>query len=295
MKETTEKEETKSHLMMNKPGIIALDIDGTITTDSQPPDLSVIDFFDQLSKEGWIFIFISGRTIACGHRILKHLPFAYYFAAHNGAIIQEMPSKKAILQNYLTLDILDPMDNICRGSPSDYIIFTSDEKETVCYYRPQYFSSEFLNYVENRGRRFQEKWIPLSSYRLLPIKSFPSIKWFGPLEKAERIADLIEIDLKLHAPCIKDPFEGDFYVVQATTPTVSKATALQKIKEILGKETVLTIAAGDDNNDKSMLEIADIKIVMATAAQEMLAKADIIASPATEMGIISALKQAIQK
>jgi hydroxymethylpyrimidine pyrophosphatase-like HAD family hydrolase len=53
------------------------------------------------------------------------------------------------------------------------------------------------------------------------------------------------------------------------------------------------IAAGDDYNDESMLKVADVKVVMATAPQDLLLKADVVAPAASEEGIIAGLEAAI--
>ena len=55
------------------------------------------------------------------------------------------------------------------------------------------------------------------------------------------------------------------------------------------------ISAGDDNNDESLLQIADIKIAMPTSPKCLLDQATIIAPPVEEKGIIDALKIAVQK
>ena len=55
------------------------------------------------------------------------------------------------------------------------------------------------------------------------------------------------------------------------------------------------IAAGDDLNDISMLDRANIKIVMYSAPLEMHDLADIIAKPSYQYGIIEALQKALSE
>jgi hydroxymethylpyrimidine pyrophosphatase-like HAD family hydrolase len=55
-----------------------------------------------------------------------------------------------------------------------------------------------------------------------------------------------------------------------------------------------TIAAGDDLNDISMLEVADVKIAIAGAPPELLSIATIVAQHGAQHGIIEALTKAVR-
>jgi len=274
-------------------GLIALDIDGTITADHNDLAPDVATFLEKLSLDGWLLMFITGRPFLWGYEVLQHLHFPYYFAVQNGAIILQMPSKKTVLKKYLDQSVLPAMDLICADEDSDYVIYTGFENDDICYYRPQKFAPELLKYVQNRFTVLKEKWIPLDSYDKLPVKEFASVKCFGNEKSAKRICDKIEKMIGLHAPLNKDPFDRTpMYVVQATHQEVSKGYALLDMKKLLNYQGV-TIAAGDDNNDRSMLKVADIRVVMSTAPKDMLETAHVIAPPATEKGIIKGLQQAI--
>jgi len=273
-------------------GIIALDIDGTIMVPRHQIEPEVIDFLNKLVQEGWVIIFITGRPYEWGINILKILPFPFYLAVHNGAMVYEMPSLKLIFKQYLNQDIFPAMDLICQDEPSDYVIYTSYENNHVCYYRPKNFSKDLLDYIQRRSVEFKEEWVPVETLDLVPENEFPAVKCFGDLESSLRIADKIERQLGLHVPVIKDPFTGNLYVVQATHPEVSKGDVLKNFKKFL-KFDGLVIAAGDDNNDRSMLQMADIRVVMATAPFDMLKSAHVIAPGAHEKGIVTGLSQAI--
>src|SRR4029078_11856593 len=89
-----------------------------------------------------------------------------------------------------------------------------------------------------------------------------------------------------------DPYNPQFFVIQATH---SEATKGEVLKEFIHLNQGLgpVIAAGDDHNDRSMLEIADVKVVMENAPVHLLHLADITAPSAEHHGIIQGLKEAI--
>lgn len=276
-----------------KNGIIALDIDGTITAEHHRLPIAVENYFSTLANAGWLLVFITGRTYSWGYEVLKTLDFPYYFAVQNGAIILEMPSRHIISRKYLDRSILETMDLICEGEPSDYVIYGGFEYDDICYYRPTRFSSELLIYLENRVGSLKETWRSIKSYDEMPIDNFASIKCFGKQSDALRLCQKIEEHLGLHVPLIRDPFNENYFVVQAIHAEISKGQALRALIASLKFQGVI-IAAGDDFNDVSMLEMADIKIVMSNAPREVLKLAHIIAPPAIEEGIIKGLQIAIE-
>lgn len=264
------------------PGIIALDIDGTLTAEPHHTPEEVATFLETLKD--WQLLFVTGRPFRWGVEALETFNFPFHFAAYNGAILLEMPSRKIVSRKYLTKAQLEEMETIGKN----FVIYGGYESGDTCYYRPQFFSKEHLAYLEGRRAALDERWIAVESFVDLPIDSFAAFKFFS---KETTLSSWIEKRLGLHAPAIRDPYDSSYFVIQATHPYVSKGECLEEFKTFTGK--TFTIAAGDDQNDRSMLQRASIAIVMATAPEEMRALADIIAPPATECGIIQGLKEAI--
>lgn len=274
-------------------GIIALDIDGTVTAHTHLLDREVANFLGQLSLDGWIFIFITGRSFSWGHDVLQDLPFSYYYAVHNGVIVLEMPSRKILLKKPLTRAILPTMDALCEEEESHYVVYSGDGHDDYSYLCPHKFSPQLKEYVLKRYEQSHEPWRSLSSFSELPLSEFASVKCFGKHDAAKRIAAKMEKQLNLHVPMIKDPLDSSYYVLQGTHSDATKGNTLAAFKSLLFPNAIV-IAAGDDNNDLSMLAVADIKIAMATAPDELKKCADIIAPPATEKGIITGLKKALK-
>ncbi|MBA3602488.1 MAG: HAD family phosphatase [Parachlamydiaceae bacterium] len=273
-------------------GIIALDIDGTITNHHTHLQLEVRTFLKALSED-WFVVFISGRTFTWGYEVLQHLDFPYYLAVHNGAVVFHMPSKEIVLKTLVPVNSLPDIDLLFDDLLDDYILYPESEGQPICFYRPKRFSKGILNYFKGRSETFQEKWIPVEDFKNLPFEDFFALKYFGSFEHSLKVASRLE-SKNLHAPIIKDPYDVDVYIIQATHCDVTKGSALEHLKSLLLPHGI-TIAAGDDNNDASMLAFADVKVVMATAPEYLLKIAHVIAPPASEMGIISGLKDAINR
>lgn len=274
-------------------GIIALDIDGTITAEHHATPREVIEFLGRLTQE-WHLIFITGRTFQWGHSALRGISHPYHFAVNNGALMLEMPARKIVARKYLSRSFIPGMEEVCSRQGTDFILFGGYECGDKCYYRPKRLGPVLSKFFQRRCEALEETGIPVDSFEEVPLTEFAAAKCFAETPVAARLSAQLEQSLGLHAPAIRDPFDNRIDVVQATHPAVSKGEAVEDFKKLIRSEGIV-IAAGDDNNDRSMLAHADIKVVMATAPEDMRQNADIVAPPAKEHGIIKGLKEAVEK
>lgn len=274
-------------------GLIALDIDGTLTTQllSMPP--RVASFLEKIDHEQWQVIFLTGRTFQFAYEVLQVLKFPYYIGVQNGALTLKMPERSIIQKNYIYGSVLSEMDVICQKHGTDYVIYSGFDNNDKVYYRTTHFTPEQIRYMLTRSKAFKENWIEVESYRDLPIDEYASLKCFGNRELAEALAHEIEEKLHLHAPLIKDPFHPQRFIAQATHPEVTKGAAVRDIHERLLIDGPI-IVAGDDLNDLTLFDEGTIKIAMGNSPKPLLDKATFVAPPAAQEGIIAGLTKAIK-
>lgn len=270
-------------------GIIALDIDGTLTAERHTVDQEVISALNEHFLKGWKFIFITGRPFQWSYQTLKEIPFSYALAVQNGALLLKMPEQKILNRSYLDRSILPLLKEISQEEETHFAIYSGFENDDWCFYCPQQFPSAILSYALGRTKALGEKWQSLDNFSQLPVTDFASIKYFIKEEGAYRISQKLE-KLGLHAPPNRDPYNPDYFVVQGTHSEATKGGVLKQFIELTGYRGPI-IAAGDDHNDRSMLQMAHIKVVMSNAPAEILKIADIIAPPATQKGIIQGLDE----
>jgi hydroxymethylpyrimidine pyrophosphatase-like HAD family hydrolase len=92
---------------------------------------------------------------------------------------------------------------------------------------------------------------------------------------------------------IRDPFSPGYQILLVTDRLASKGLSLREVMVIEGRGKKV-IVAGDDENDVSLFEQADFKIAMPHAPQFLLDRADLIAPPTRDLGIIAALEKATE-
>jgi len=276
-------------------GWIALDIDGTITDDmhSVPPEVS--SYLGSLVEQQWQIMFITGRTFSFAHSALKSLQFPYYLAVQNGADIIQMPQKKMIARYYLQgAQVIPVLEKFYNGQKEDYLIYSGFEKGDFCYWRPQHFSQEMISYMQKLQKLAKEPWQAMESFAFEEQMSFPLIKCIGSKEVMEKIEAQLKDFTDVEKTMIRDTISNNLYLILITDSNATKGRALTRMVDGKGRGRLI-IAAGDDLNDLSMLKAADIGIAMETAPKILLQEADIVASRASELGIIKALKEAVTK
>jgi HAD superfamily hydrolase (TIGR01484 family) len=276
-------------------GWIALDIDGTITDATHRIPPAVAHFLETLFEQGWELIFITGRTFSFADMALHVFTFPFYLALQNGADILHMPSKRLVARNYLNSADIQEIEKACQGILEDFIIYTGYEHGDFCYYRPKNFSNAMLVHLRKIMPLSSEPWKEVGHFDFDASDQFPLIKCLGAKGEMERVQLRLQEHPSVVSTLIRDPLDKDrIYLNLITHREATKGNALMRsMRE--AKLDGYVIAAGDDLNDISMLEVADCKIVMENAPLEMHKRADILAQSGQKQGIIEALQEAIGK
>lgn len=276
---------------MESNGWIALDIDGTITLDKYSVPRPVTDFLRQLQRDGWNIAMATGRPFAFASMVLSEFDFPYVFLPQNGSLALEMPNKKILFRKYISAQMVHLVEKAYEGIDSDFIVYAGYEKGDFCYWRPQRFSPEDLHYLEDLQKRQKEKWQSVEKFDALD--DFPLIKCFGHETRMDKVASRLRATGKFQVTKIRDPFEEGYYLLLVTDQKASKGASLKEVFALKGRGERV-IAAGDDENDISLLQAADIKIAMAHAPESLQQVATFIAPPTRDHGIIKALQMALR-
>ncbi len=143
-------------------------------------------------------------------------------------------------------------------------------------------------------REFYDRWftLPLRIVdNLVAALAGEPIKFLVIAEPPD--ADRIEPAWKAH-------FEGRVvivrshrYFVEGNPPGVSKGAALARLADYLGVRREETIAIGDNDNDRSMIEWAGLGIAMGNAPADLRAVADYVAPPVDADGVADVVERLI--
>ncbi len=275
-------------------GWIALDIDGTITLDKFSVPEPVISFLREKIKEGWMIAMATGRTLTFALFALEYFDFPYHILSQNGAIALQLPSKKILFKRYIPKEAFREIELAYEGISGDFVVYSGYENSDRIYWRPRRLDPEQKAYVEGMAENQKEKPVAVQSFGEIAESSVPLVKCFGYLGEMQHIAKRLEKSHRFNVTMIRDPHVENYYMLLVTDRSASKGQSLEALIPMAGPRGTI-IAAGDDENDASLLNVADIKIAMAHAPESLQNIAHFIAPPTQENGIIQALQMAIWK
>ncbi|MFN0065627.1 MAG: HAD family hydrolase [Chlamydiales bacterium] len=273
-------------------GIVALDIDGTITKSRHDLHKDVSNFLNHLITEGWCVMFITGRTLAFARPIFSQIEGCFYCGVQNGAALYEMPEEKQLFRHYLSQEMIPELEQFFHAINRPLLFEAGHERGDICYYRPTDFSENDMHYIRFREEISLTKWVARKSFYDLDLPEFAVAKYFAEKTQALWIANELEREFSLNVIVINDAFKPGSYLAHVNHKDASKGNILQEFRHTLGHE-LRVISAGDDYNDLTMLMESDVKIVMENAPCSLLAVADIVAPGVDRQGIVTALKEAI--
>lgn len=272
-------------------GWIALDIDGTITLDKYTVPDEVRLYLRSLTKKGWRLAFATGRPFTFAKAALSQFDFPFLFLPQNGSLALEMPKEQVLFKKYLGKEAISLVEEAYQGLSTDFLVYAGFEKGDFCYFRPSRLSTQALAYLEDVKARQKEAWVEVEEFA---VETFPMIKCFGSLEEMREVKKRLIALKKFELAAIVDPFDQETTLLLVTAKEASKGQSLQECFQRLGRGKTV-IGAGDDENDLSLLEISDIKIAMSHAPKSVKERADFIAPPTKDHGIIKALEEALKR
>lgn len=276
-------------MIIRMKGILALDIDGTLTSEYVIPAV-VVRSLRKKWEEGWAICLITGRSFSYAAMATELFDFPYYFALQNGADLLQMPEKVHLSQSYLLHEITENLDDLVKRQESQFLIYAGYEKGDFCYFlQGKQSSQSFLAYLKKLESLSKASWRATPSWKEIPQATFPLVKIIGNREEVTHCISLLEKYHALSSCFIHDPLQPGSSLGLITDKNANKGAALNFFRKHLS--CPYAVAAGDDENDIPMLECADKKIVMETATHAIRKRADIIASSAKRHGIIAAIEQ----
>lgn len=275
-------------------GWIVLDIDGTITLDRYSVPKEVVDYLRERQKEGYSIAMATGRPVTFASFALKSFDFPYLFLAQNGSCAYLMPEKKRLFERYIPKKKLYSLEEAMEGVSSDFVIYSGHENQDRVFYRPDRFNEQQTRYLEAYWQRQKEESIAIHTLDEIRQPSVPLLKCFGSAEEMHQLARRVLSLSLFNVACLRDPFTEGYSILLITDERASKGQSFEEASSLLSKEEGVVIAAGDDENDISLFEVADISIAMHHAPEKMQQMAHFIAPPTKDLGILHALKAVLK-
>lgn len=240
-------------MALSAPALVACDIDGTLLRTGHPPTEAVRDAVGEVRAAGHHVVLATGRSL------VGALPVAAQLGLHDVWIIA---SNGALTAHLVGLDYEITAFHVVDAEAA--ILLAVEAKPGIR------IATEVVGMGYNVNLRFPEGELPGEQREvqtLGDLSAFPTprLALHGP-GAFGLVPDLRALGLTAIAT------RTDW--VDVTPPGLSKATALDQVRERLGVEIWDTVAIGDSDNDIEMLAWANLSIVMGHAPAHVQGVAD---------------------
>ncbi|PZO95573.1 sugar-phosphatase [Streptococcus halichoeri] len=265
--------------------LVAVDIDGTLVTDSRLITDDVYQAVQEAKAQDVKIVIATGRPIAGVKQLLTDLNLQNtgdYVITFNGGLVQEtatgneIVSEKLDYQDYLTLEYLSRKIGLHMHAITKEGIYTANRNighytvhEATLVGMPIFY-------------RTPEEMVDKDIVKIMMIDE-PEVLDKGISQIPEELYD--------HYNIVKStPFYLEFM-----KKSVSKGAAIRHLAAKLGIAMEDTMAIGDAENDRAMLEVVGNPVVMENGVPELKQIAKYITKSNNDSGVAYAIRQWVLK
>lgn len=267
--------------MNNRYKILALDIDGTLTTSDKIITKETKEAVIRLQENGIKVIIASGRSEYGFRHIvdeLEFVKFGSYVMSFNGGRIINCATGEIVYDNPLALTYL----------PEIYEIAVENNLGIIGYENDCLISGNGID-------KYQEYDAWACKMKLKEVENFP-VYFKKPFNKCLLTGE--PEHLKEVLDNVRKRFEGrlniflsEEFFIEVLPDNVHKAAALESFIHKLGVDRKELICIGDGANDITMIEYAGMGVAMANSNPLLIDKADYVTDSNDNNGVLKAIKR----
>ena len=246
------------------------DMDGTLFNDRKVITPGNYTALSDFAAAGNHIVYSSGRSLDSMLDVLEEHRLRFpgsYISAYNGALIYECESGRVLFERRVPMEIVRDIFSMaetlgvhCQTYSGDAILTLHDSPELARY----------RHYIPRPAVIGEGMWKALTEdpCKVLAIQ-------LDRAETVDRAMLLKEKVAEKYADCIESVFSNPYYL-EFFSKDAGKGNALKALCSILNIPICDTIAAGDEENDLSMILEAGIGCAVQNATDKLRSKADYV-------------------
>lgn len=272
--------------------LIVLDIDGTLLNSKKIMTPRTKNKLIEAQRLGIKVALASGRPTRGIFPIAKELEMDQYegfLISYNGAVVYDVKTKETVFQQGLPIELA----NQVLKHLSNYNVVPMVDHKDYLYVNNAFFDIEYelpmgvQNIVEYEVRGGHFKVCEIDDYSSVINQPVPKILVAGNPDYL-----LANYDAMTQPFREKTTFSFSApYYFEFTDKGIDKARALREVFPEMGIQAKNTIAFGDGQNDRSIIEYAGLGVAMKNAVPDILEIADETTHSNDEDGIVEVLNR----
>lgn len=262
--------------------LIGLDIDGTIVDHDGQLHPDTIAHIKKWSQEGHVITLVTGRPFRNAKHIYEALELTTPITNHSGAQVHNPndanfpPLHHKVPATFLSQVIAYAGDAILNGY--------AEVGNNVYVYRAENKLMEWIQTTSDQD-------VVIGSLDV--SDSFTGAVLFVDPDQTPGIQAFIDTLGTVKSRHWRTLRRQEYDVIEIYADGISKATALEHIRNYYGIDKALTIAVGDGTNDIEMLQYATYSAAMDGAYDEVVAAAKDRTGSNVELGAINYIKKVL--
>ncbi|MFD8500024.1 HAD family hydrolase [Amycolatopsis sp. NPDC059657] len=269
---------------MEKPQLIASDVDGTLLAPTETLTKRTIDVIARVLDDGVPFVLATGRPPRWIPRVAEEAGLTGYAVCANGAVLYDIGADRIVavhgtLDPMLLHDIASTLDKALPGCR------IAAERVGTSAFDPDVRNFVIEPDYHNPWGDGEGATAPRGEILGLPaIKVLVSARGMTSGEMAEAVSAVLD-------DAVDVTYSTDGGLIELSAHGVTKATGLAEVAARFGVGVDRVIAFGDMPNDIEMLRWAGHGVAMANAHPSAIAAADEVTAPNSEDGVAQVLER----
>lgn len=247
--------------------ILFSDMDGTLLTSDKQVSPALRELLSRMVQNGGRLVLTSGRSVDSIVKAAKRIGLLFpntLIIAANGNNVYDYDAQRLLLNKTVPMDIAQGVIDLAHKHQLH--IQSYNDRYVVC----EKDTPELQHYVKYTGTT------PLLTDDIMKTIGYPPFKLLSVSLKGRSFLEPLRRDvLNLYGDTVTAMFSCDEYL-EIFDKTAGKGAAVRFVCDYLQVPIADTVAAGDAENDISMLEAAGIGAAMANAAPCVKEHADFV-------------------
>ncbi|MDE6716792.1 MAG: Cof-type HAD-IIB family hydrolase [Muribaculaceae bacterium] len=266
---------------MDRKTLYVSDLDGTLLQPDATISPATLRMLAEAATGGALFTIATARTPATVAPILKDVELRIPAVVMTGTALWDKNTVRYSDVHYIDHAAASELVGIYREMSYPTFLYTLRDDMIDIYHIGPLSDIERRFIEERRDNPYKRFHIPASGDSRLPDDLGHTILFYGMQpdahsEATHRLTSRVEgaRTQKYH-----DFYGPEIGILEAFSPLSTKARAIHELACRTGAGRI--VAFGDNLNDLSMLEMADVGVAMANGVEEVKLRADVVTGPNT--------------
>lgn len=258
--------------------LFVTDLDGTLLRSDTSLSDYTVNTLNSLIERGMMFTYATARSYSSASPLVKKLALSCPAVTFNGVFIVDPRTGEYLIENgYSEKSRAVAMDYFLSEDVAPLVYAFIDGKERVSYLETR--MKNIQSYVD--ARRGDKRLRPVRELKAL----FEGDPFYFTIINPDDIKalDTVFTEENGFARNIQKDTYDDYYWYEIYNSTASKSNAVLQVKKLVGSDCL--VCFGDNLNDISMVEAADLGVAVANAHSDLKKAADLIINSNDDDGV----------